>query len=275
MRPFLTTRGNLGLPKPTFGCSESTWVFTGKSILGPKCTGEAHATTRSSRYHQDGVRSDGRALRIYQANHAAADDRSIGVVLKSRIGTELQKKLFLIHIYSESLPEQVIESLEMWPLIISKGVPDSQILGRLRPDEIRSHLDLGLPIATTLVAVDRIPRSDSYFESYDSDSYFGTNCSLFPRRAEVAFLAEMCGVLTDSTGREVSTKRRFRLTVRGERSGNPRAVSGLIWISRSRTPRATRVPSTRIPTRGANSNSTPGVIVSTTPGRTVKSDMTL
>ncbi|CAB0019849.1 unnamed protein product, partial [Nesidiocoris tenuis] len=56
-----------------------------------------------------------------------------------------------------------------------------QILGRLRPDEIRSHLDLGLPIATTSVAVDRIPRSDSYFEGYDSDSYFGTDCSLFPR----------------------------------------------------------------------------------------------
>ncbi|CAB0007991.1 unnamed protein product, partial [Nesidiocoris tenuis] len=32
---------------------------------------------------------------------------SIGIVLKSRIGTDLQKKLFLIHIYSESLPEQV------------------------------------------------------------------------------------------------------------------------------------------------------------------------
>ncbi|CAB0008219.1 unnamed protein product, partial [Nesidiocoris tenuis] len=32
---------------------------------------------------------------------------SIGIVLKSRIGTELQKKLFLIHIYSESFPEQV------------------------------------------------------------------------------------------------------------------------------------------------------------------------
>ncbi|CAB0018527.1 unnamed protein product [Nesidiocoris tenuis] len=32
---------------------------------------------------------------------------SIGIVLKSRIGTELQKKLFLIHIYSEPLPEQV------------------------------------------------------------------------------------------------------------------------------------------------------------------------
>ncbi|CAA9998442.1 unnamed protein product [Nesidiocoris tenuis] len=29
------------------------------------------------------------------------------IVLKSRIGTELQKKLILIHIYSESLPEQV------------------------------------------------------------------------------------------------------------------------------------------------------------------------
>ncbi|CAB0006983.1 unnamed protein product, partial [Nesidiocoris tenuis] len=33
---------------------------------------------------------------------------SIVIVLKSRIGTELQKKLFLIHIYSESLPEQVV-----------------------------------------------------------------------------------------------------------------------------------------------------------------------
>ncbi|CAB0002949.1 unnamed protein product, partial [Nesidiocoris tenuis] len=32
---------------------------------------------------------------------------SIVIVLKSRIGTELQKKLFLIHIYSESLPEQL------------------------------------------------------------------------------------------------------------------------------------------------------------------------
>ncbi|CAB0016927.1 unnamed protein product [Nesidiocoris tenuis] len=32
---------------------------------------------------------------------------SIGIVPKSRIGTELQKKLFLVHIYSESLPEQV------------------------------------------------------------------------------------------------------------------------------------------------------------------------
>ncbi|CAB0014833.1 unnamed protein product [Nesidiocoris tenuis] len=31
----------------------------------------------------------------------------IVIVLKSRIGTELQKKLLLIHIYSESLPEQI------------------------------------------------------------------------------------------------------------------------------------------------------------------------
>ncbi|CAB0005458.1 unnamed protein product [Nesidiocoris tenuis] len=35
---------------------------------------------------------------------------SIVIVLTSRIGTELQKKLFLIHIYSESLPEQVSSS---------------------------------------------------------------------------------------------------------------------------------------------------------------------
>ncbi|CAA9998116.1 unnamed protein product [Nesidiocoris tenuis] len=32
---------------------------------------------------------------------------SIGIILKSRIGTELQKKLLLTHIYPESLPEQV------------------------------------------------------------------------------------------------------------------------------------------------------------------------
>ncbi|CAA9998067.1 unnamed protein product, partial [Nesidiocoris tenuis] len=32
---------------------------------------------------------------------------SIAIVLKSRIGTELQKKLFFIHIWSESLQEQV------------------------------------------------------------------------------------------------------------------------------------------------------------------------
>ncbi|CAA9993395.1 unnamed protein product [Nesidiocoris tenuis] len=36
---------------------------------------------------------------------------SIGIVLKSRIGTEPQKKLFLIHIFSESLPEQVCSVL--------------------------------------------------------------------------------------------------------------------------------------------------------------------
>ncbi|CAB0015997.1 unnamed protein product, partial [Nesidiocoris tenuis] len=37
---------------------------------------------------------------------------SIVIVLKSRIGTELQKKLFLIHIYSESLPEQVDDRVQ-------------------------------------------------------------------------------------------------------------------------------------------------------------------
>ncbi|CAB0015422.1 unnamed protein product, partial [Nesidiocoris tenuis] len=39
--------------------------------------------------------------------HRSPVNGSIVIVLKSRIGTELQKKLFLIHIYSESLPEQV------------------------------------------------------------------------------------------------------------------------------------------------------------------------
>ncbi|CAB0020510.1 unnamed protein product, partial [Nesidiocoris tenuis] len=34
-------------------------------------------------------------------------NRSIGIVLKSKIGTELQEKLYLIHIHSESLPQQV------------------------------------------------------------------------------------------------------------------------------------------------------------------------
>ncbi|CAB0002128.1 unnamed protein product [Nesidiocoris tenuis] len=49
----------------------------------------------------------------------SAVNGSIGIVLKSRIGTELQKKLFLIHIYSESLPEQV----SVCPGRISQG-PD-------------------------------------------------------------------------------------------------------------------------------------------------------
>ncbi|CAA9993063.1 unnamed protein product [Nesidiocoris tenuis] len=41
------------------------------------------------------------------ANFPVTVNGSIVIVLKSTIGTELQKKLFLIHIYSESLPEQV------------------------------------------------------------------------------------------------------------------------------------------------------------------------
>ncbi|CAB0003410.1 unnamed protein product [Nesidiocoris tenuis] len=42
-----------------------------------------------------------------QPSYVIRVNGSIVIVLKSRIGTELQKKLFLIHIYSESLPEQV------------------------------------------------------------------------------------------------------------------------------------------------------------------------
>ncbi|CAB0003831.1 unnamed protein product, partial [Nesidiocoris tenuis] len=39
-------------------------------------------------------------------SHIYRVNGSIGIVLKSRIGTELQKKLLLIHIYSDSLLEQ-------------------------------------------------------------------------------------------------------------------------------------------------------------------------
>ncbi|CAB0003133.1 unnamed protein product [Nesidiocoris tenuis] len=45
---------------------------------------------------------------------------SIVIVLKSRIGAELQKKLFLIHIYSESLPEQV----SVCPCVRVSGLQD-------------------------------------------------------------------------------------------------------------------------------------------------------
>ncbi|CAB0017873.1 unnamed protein product, partial [Nesidiocoris tenuis] len=39
--------------------------------------------------------------------HTYRVNGSIGIVLKSRIGTELLKKLLLMHIHSKSLPEQV------------------------------------------------------------------------------------------------------------------------------------------------------------------------
>ncbi|CAB0014681.1 unnamed protein product [Nesidiocoris tenuis] len=56
-------------------------------------------------------------------------ERSIGIVLKSRIRTELQKKLFLIHICSESLPEQAsvcpsVVIYNQWYLLEKKvGIP--------------------------------------------------------------------------------------------------------------------------------------------------------
>ncbi|CAA9995876.1 unnamed protein product [Nesidiocoris tenuis] len=53
---------------------------------------------------------------------------SIGIVLKSRIGTELQKKLFLIHIYSESLPEQVSDYQKLTALVTEHVRPGSTIV---------------------------------------------------------------------------------------------------------------------------------------------------
>ncbi|CAA9998714.1 unnamed protein product [Nesidiocoris tenuis] len=64
---------------------------------------------------------------------------SIGIVLKSRIGTELQKKLFLIHIYSESLPAgSVHEQVSVCPLptlerpLGCKRNPRQQLVPRIR-----------------------------------------------------------------------------------------------------------------------------------------------
>ncbi|CAB0013987.1 unnamed protein product [Nesidiocoris tenuis] len=49
------------------------------------------------------------SIKEIRARPAARVNGSIVIVLKSRIGTELQKKRFLIHIYSELLPEQVVK----------------------------------------------------------------------------------------------------------------------------------------------------------------------
>ncbi|CAA9994038.1 unnamed protein product, partial [Nesidiocoris tenuis] len=65
---------------------------------------------------------------------------SIVIVLKSRIGTELQKKLFLIHIYSESLPEQVSSFLIELPLVLGK---ESKKLSAFSP--LRLDNDVRLP----------------------------------------------------------------------------------------------------------------------------------
>ncbi|CAA9998773.1 unnamed protein product [Nesidiocoris tenuis] len=57
-----------------------------------------------------GPRGHGPSKNVLEVVHISTTNivnGSIVIVLKSRIGTELQKKLFLIHIYSESLPEQV------------------------------------------------------------------------------------------------------------------------------------------------------------------------
>ncbi|CAB0003467.1 unnamed protein product [Nesidiocoris tenuis] len=61
---------------------------------------------RSSNFNDCDDRQQGK---LFSGKVKKSVNGSIGIVLKSRIGTELQKKLFLIHIYSESLPEQVSE----------------------------------------------------------------------------------------------------------------------------------------------------------------------
>ncbi|CAA9998437.1 unnamed protein product [Nesidiocoris tenuis] len=58
---------------------------------------------------------------------------SIVIVLKSRIGTELQKKLFLIHIYSESLPEQV----SVCPCVLVVGSNLKHIVRTIRSEKVK------------------------------------------------------------------------------------------------------------------------------------------
>ncbi|CAB0015481.1 unnamed protein product [Nesidiocoris tenuis] len=81
---------------------------------------------------------------------------SIVIVLKSRIGTELQKKLFLIHIYSESLPEQVIHHLH--GRYQSGRPPDDEsslVVSRRYANESRNFLagDVGDAISLMAIAV--------------------------------------------------------------------------------------------------------------------------
>ncbi|CAB0009492.1 unnamed protein product [Nesidiocoris tenuis] len=62
---------------------------------------------------------------------------SIVIVLKSRIGTELQKKLFLIHIYSESLPEQV----SVCPCVrVSRAIQNNPVGFAHSDFEVRSNV---------------------------------------------------------------------------------------------------------------------------------------
>ncbi|CAB0004510.1 unnamed protein product [Nesidiocoris tenuis] len=73
------------------------------------CVNEAIEIT-SSWYNDASRRRSADRMRLHallSRRRVVSVNGSIVIVLKSRIGTELQKKLFLIHIYSESLPEQV------------------------------------------------------------------------------------------------------------------------------------------------------------------------
>ncbi|CAA9995256.1 unnamed protein product, partial [Nesidiocoris tenuis] len=74
---------------------------------------------------------------------------SIVIVLKSRIGSELQKKLFLIHIYSESLPEQVsvcpcVRVSTCRVMFFSNHVPATSTNTHFRENDKRGYVDLWL-----------------------------------------------------------------------------------------------------------------------------------
>ncbi|CAB0009213.1 unnamed protein product, partial [Nesidiocoris tenuis] len=65
--------------------------------------------------------------------HRISVNGSIGIVLESRIGTELKEKLSLIHIHSESLPKQFVK---VRPITLFNWNPDnSQNVNRCRNGE--------------------------------------------------------------------------------------------------------------------------------------------
>ncbi|CAB0010811.1 unnamed protein product [Nesidiocoris tenuis] len=91
-----------GYEEPVVDGEGAPWHAGYTLSINPRCPQKSRQTRR---------------MMMLRTEVQARVNGSIVIVLKSRIGTELQKKLFLIHIYSESLPEQV----SVCPLKISQN----------------------------------------------------------------------------------------------------------------------------------------------------------
>ncbi|CAB0020455.1 unnamed protein product [Nesidiocoris tenuis] len=94
---------------------------------------------------------------------------SIGIVLKSRIGTELQEELFLMHIYSESLPGQVsvCPLVRLWSFSNQCSVPilDFRTITIL-PFTLASQ-GVGLVLQYHLIPKTPNARDDMYHKAMD------------------------------------------------------------------------------------------------------------